>query len=95
MSNESELSNESERFNESQLSNESELYNESELSDESSVSLAGIRVDLVKHRRVGGGPHYLPGLTLGIAEIRKHSSAVFRSHKRNMNIQAPCRDVSL
>ena len=89
MSNESELSNESERFNESQLSNESEL------SDESYVSLAGIRVDLVKHRRVDGGPHYLPGLTLGIAEIRKHSSAVFRSHKRNMNIQTPCRDVSL
>ena len=72
----------------------SELSDESELSDGSSSSLAGIRVGLVEHRRVGGGPPFLPCFTLGIAEIGKHSSAVVCAYRVNMNIQDRSRHKS-
>ena len=60
----------------------------SELTDESTISLAGIRVGHMEHQhtRVGGGLPFLQCLTIGIAEIGKHSSAVFRSYKINMNL---------
>ena len=53
----------------------------SELSGVASTSLAGGRVNLVEHRRAGGGPPFQTYFTLCIAETGEET------HKRSM----PCK----